>query len=140
MRLSQLRTRKDLRGRELLRYLEGGEGELLRDFPNTAGDVPAGGVTPLLRVLQQVAQRAGKTPGQVALNWIICKGAIPIPGASSAMQVRENAGALGWRLSDEDVALLDAAADALPFEFRGSGFQTADSKFVGYGFERWKLD
>eukprot|EP00908_Phaeocystis_cordata_P018009 Transcript_29384.p1 GENE.Transcript_29384~~Transcript_29384.p1 ORF type:complete len:432 (-),score=178.39 Transcript_29384:286-1533(-) len=137
---SQLRTRKDLRGRELLRYLEGGEGELLRDFPNTAGDVPAGGVTPLLRVLQQVAQRAGKTPGQVALNWIICKGAIPIPGASSAMQVRENAGALGWRLSDEEVALLDAAADELPFEFRGSGFQTADSKFVGYGFERWKLD
>ena len=54
--------------------------------------------------------------------------------------VRENAGALGWRLSDEEVALLDAAADELPFEFRGSGFQTADSKFVGYGFERWKLD
>merc|ERR1719171_2262127 len=137
---SQLRTRKDLRGRELLRYLEGGEGSLLRDFPNTAGSVPEGGVRPLLLVLQAVAQRLGKTPGQVALNWIICKGAVPIPGASSAMQVRENAGALGWRLAADDVALLDAAADELEFEFRGSGFQTADSKFVGYGFERWRLD
>ena len=81
----------------------------------------------------------GKTPAQVSLNWIICKGAIPIPGASSVMQVRDNAGALGWRLSDDDVALLDAAADVLEFEFRGAGFQTADSKFVGYGFEKWTL-
>ena len=119
---------------------EVGEGSLLRDFPNTAGDVPKGGVRPLLLALHAVAARVGKTPGQVALNWIMCKGAIPLPGASSAQQVRENAGALGWRLSDEDVAVLDAAADSLPFEFRGSGFQTADSKFVGYGFERWKLD
>ena len=56
------------------------------------------------------------------------------------LHLRDNAGALGWRLSHEDVALLDAAADALEFEFRGSGFQTADSKFVGYGFEKWRLD
>eukprot|EP00320_Phaeocystis_rex_P009201 CAMPEP_0119070850 /NCGR_PEP_ID=MMETSP1178-20130426/43662_1 /TAXON_ID=33656 /ORGANISM="unid sp, Strain CCMP2000" /LENGTH=417 /DNA_ID=CAMNT_0007052725 /DNA_START=29 /DNA_END=1282 /DNA_ORIENTATION=+ len=137
---SHLRAKEGLRARELLRYLEGGEGNLLRDFPNTAGSVPEGGVRPLLRTLHAVAQRVGKTPGQVSLNWIICKGAVPLPGASSALQVRENAGALGWRLSDDDVAELDAAADALPFEFRGSGFQTADSKFVGYGFERWKLD
>ena len=37
-------------------------------------------------------------------------------------------------------APLDAAADALDFDFRGAGFQTTDSKFVGYGFERWRLD
>jgi hypothetical protein len=64
----------------------------------------------------------------------------PIAGAKSVLQLRENAGALGWRLSASDVALLDAAAAALPFNFRGTGFQTADSKFVGYGFERWRLD
>ena len=50
-----------------------------------------------------------RTSAQVALNWTICKGAIPIPGAKNGAQVIENAGALGWRLSDEDVALLDAA-------------------------------
>ena len=134
---ASLAGKKDVRSRELLRYLQGGTGG---GFPNTAGDIPAGGIRPLLVVLQEVAARVGKTPAQVSLNWIISKGAIPIPGASSVLQVQENAGALGWRLSHEDVALLDAAADSLPFEFRGCGFQTASSKFVGYGFEEWRLD
>ena len=134
---ASLRGKTDVRSRELLRYLEGGEGS---GFPNTAGDIPQGGIRTLLMALQEVAARVGKTPAQVSLNWIICKGAIPIAGAKSMLQVRDNAGALGWRLSDEDVAVLDAAADALEFEFRGSGFQTADSKFVGYGFEKWRLD
>jgi pyridoxine 4-dehydrogenase len=132
-----LREKTDLRSVELLRYLEGGTGS---GFPNTAGDIPAGGMRSLLVVVQEVAARYRKTPAQVALNWIICKGAIPIPGAKSAEQVRDNSGALGWRLAPEDVAVLDAAADALEFEFRGSGFQTADSKFVGYGFEKWRLN
>jgi len=136
---SNLALKDDLRSRELRRYLEGGVPAAL-EFPATAGVVPEGGIRPLLVVLQEVAARVGKTPAQVSLNWIICKGAIPVPGASSKLHVSENAGALGWRLSEEDVALLDAAADSLPFEFRGSGFQTADSKFVGYGFEKWRLD
>jgi len=129
----------DTRSKELLRYLEGGR-PLGFEFPGTAGTIPDGGVGPLLETLQEVAARVGKTAAQVSLNWIICKGAIPIPGASSIQQVEDNAGALGWRLDPKDVALLDAAADSLEWEFRGSGFQTADSKFVGYGFEKWKLD
>jgi pyridoxine 4-dehydrogenase len=132
----RLSGKSDTRSRELLRYLVGGTGS---GFPNTAGDIPEGGVTPLLVALTEVAARINRTPAQIALNWIICKGAIPIAGATSVQQMRENAGALGWRLSEEDVAILDAAADALDFEFRGTGFQTADSKFVGYGFERWEL-
>jgi pyridoxine 4-dehydrogenase len=133
----RLQGKNDTRSRELLRYLVGGEGG---GFPNTAGDIPEGGVTPLVNTLTEVAARIDRSPAQVALNWVICKGAIPIAGAKSVQQMRENVGALGWRLSEEDVAILDAAADALDFEFRGSGFQTADSKFVGYGFERWTLD
>ncbi|KAL1518901.1 hypothetical protein AB1Y20_003174 [Prymnesium parvum] len=131
------RNPNDTRSRELLRYLVGGKGG---GFPNTAGDIPDGGIQPLLFVLHEIASRIGKTPAQVALNYIICKGVIPLPGASTVSQVKDNRGALGWRLSHEDVALLDAAADSLPFEFRGCGFQTADSKFVGYGFETWRLD
>jgi len=46
----------------------------------------------------------------VALNWLICKGAVPIPGAKNARQAQENAGALGWRLTDEEVAALDKAS------------------------------
>jgi pyridoxine 4-dehydrogenase len=129
----------DTRSKELLRYLEGGR-PLGFEFPGTAGTIPEGGVGPLLEVLQEVAARIGKTPAQVSLNWIICKGAIPLPGATSIQHIQDNVGALGWRLDPEDVAKLDAAADSLDWEFRGSGFQTADSKFVGYGFETWKLD
>eukprot|EP00961_Rhodomonas_salina_P100806 1356522-Rhodomonas_salina.1 len=46
-----------------------------------------------------------KTGRQVALNWVMCKGAIPIPGARSEKQALDNAGAMGWRMSDEEVRL-----------------------------------
>ena len=42
-------------------------------------------------------------PAQVAINWTLCKGAIPIPGAKNARQARESAGALGWRLTEDEV-------------------------------------
>lgn len=56
------------------------------------------------------AANGDKTPSQVALNWIIAKGAVPIPGAKNRAQATENAGALGWLLSADDVAALDAVA------------------------------
>jgi diketogulonate reductase-like aldo/keto reductase len=58
-------------------------------------------------------EQGGKTNAQVALNWIISKGALPIPGAKTAAQAQENAGAIGWSLTREQVARLDAASDAL---------------------------
>jgi diketogulonate reductase-like aldo/keto reductase len=53
----------------------------------------------------------GKTPSQVALNWLICKGTLPIPGAKSAKQIEQNAGAIGWRLTLEEIKALDGASD-----------------------------
>ena len=52
----------------------------------------------------------GRTPSQVALRWIIEKGAVPIPGAKNADQARQNAGALGWELPPDDIAALDRVA------------------------------
>ena len=46
----------------------------------------------------------------MALNWVICKGAIPIPGAKNEPQAVQNAGALGWRLSADEVARLDRSS------------------------------
>jgi hypothetical protein len=43
---------------------------------------------------------------QVAVNWVLCKGALPIPGAKNARQIEEISGALGWRLTDAQVGLL----------------------------------
>ena len=67
---------------------------------------------PLLERMRAIgAAHGGKTPAQVALNWVIAKGALPIPGAKNARQADENAGAIGWALTGEEVAALDAAAD-----------------------------
>ncbi len=61
--------------------------------------------------LQRIGEaHAGRTPSQVALAWLIAKGAVPIPGAKNRSQAEQNAGALGWRMSDEEVAQLDAAS------------------------------
>jgi aryl-alcohol dehydrogenase-like predicted oxidoreductase len=71
-------------------------------------DYPMSEVDPVVGELSRVGTRyGGKTPAQVALNWVICKGAIPIPGAKNRRQAEENAGAAGWRLSAEDVQALD---------------------------------
>ncbi|KXK12809.1 MAG: putative oxidoreductase [Chloroflexi bacterium OLB14] len=66
---------------------------------------------PIIKVLQQIAQNHGKTIPQVALNWVICKGALPIPGAKNAKQAEENAGGAGWRMSDDEVNQLDEVTD-----------------------------
>jgi aryl-alcohol dehydrogenase-like predicted oxidoreductase len=67
---------------------------------------------PLTALLRELGQTHGdKTPGQVALNWAISKGALPIPGAKNARQAQENVGALGWRLTPDEMAALDAASD-----------------------------
>jgi aryl-alcohol dehydrogenase-like predicted oxidoreductase len=52
----------------------------------------------------------GKLPSQVALNWVMAKGVVPIPGAKNRRQAEENAGALGWDIDEEDLARLDQAA------------------------------
>ena len=66
---------------------------------------------PVLQTLREIAQNHGRTVSQVALNWIICKGAMPIPGAKNAKQAEENAGGAGWRMTDDEVAKLDEATD-----------------------------
>lgn len=96
--------------------------------------------TGLLLALETIASERGKTVPQVALNWILCKGAIPIAGARTAAQAIENAGALGWRLSIDEIERLEQAADKVDVEFSGAGFKRSNSKFVGYGFETWSLE
>jgi aryl-alcohol dehydrogenase-like predicted oxidoreductase len=66
---------------------------------------------PLIGLMREIGEgHGGKTIGQVALNWTIAKGALPIPGAKNARQAEENIGALGWSLSRNEIAGLDAAA------------------------------
>jgi aryl-alcohol dehydrogenase-like predicted oxidoreductase len=70
-------------------------------------------LAPVLHLLQELGNKYGRTPAQVALNWLIAQGGvIPIPGAKNAKQAEQNAGALGWTLSDEDVMQLNKVSDS----------------------------
>jgi pyridoxine 4-dehydrogenase len=75
-------------------------GDLLKKLP------------PVIKLLQEIGQNHnGKTASQVSLNWLICKGTLPIPGAKNIKQAEENAGGAGWRLTEEEVARLDEATE-----------------------------
>ena len=70
------------------------------------------GIKPITNLMKEIgASHGDKTPGQVAINWCICKGTLPIPGAKNLKQVQQNNGAIGWRLSEEELAELDKASD-----------------------------
>lgn len=57
----------------------------------------------VLKTLDTIAQAHDKTPAQVALNWLICLGdVVPIPGAKNADQAAQNAGALGWAMTQTE--------------------------------------
>lgn len=84
------------------------------------------GYTPLLAELRRVAAARGKTVPQVSINYCLSKGHIPIPGSRNAAMAEANSGAMGWRLSEEELAALEAASDAVGFEFSSGGFSLDD--------------
>jgi aryl-alcohol dehydrogenase-like predicted oxidoreductase len=102
----------------LLAYSPIGQGRLTGKY--SAANPPPDGrnfsafpmkeIDPIVAELRRIGEPRGKTPSQVALNWLICKGAIPIPGAKNRAQAEQNAGALGWSLSDDEVRSLDRLA------------------------------
>jgi aryl-alcohol dehydrogenase-like predicted oxidoreductase len=107
----------------------------LRDLQRYAnGDgitVPEGGIRPLLIKMSEIAEKRDKTLAQVALNYIISKEIIPIPGCRSAEQLEDNLGSMGWRLSPNEIEMLEFEADRLP-NFDGAGFKrTHVSNFGG---------
>jgi len=73
----------------------------------------------LVKLLKAVGEKYGKTPTQVALNWLIASSpvVVPIPGAKSPEQVEEIAGAAGWRLRLEDWRLIDEASRAVSISY-----------------------
>ena len=71
-------------------------------------------IQPLIQLMTEIGTGHGdKTPGQVAINWVICKGGLPIPGAKTALQAAENVGARGWRLTDDEIKVLEQASDKI---------------------------
>ena len=63
--------------------------------------------TELLMKLREMARNHASTPAQIALAWIIAKGAVPIPGARKVSHVLSNAKAAEITLSSDEVSVLD---------------------------------
>jgi aryl-alcohol dehydrogenase-like predicted oxidoreductase len=62
--------------------------------------------------LDAIAKETGKSVPQIALNWLLQRPTVAnvIIGARSEEQLRQNLGAIGWNLTPEQVAKLDAAS------------------------------
>ncbi|KAG0602101.1 hypothetical protein M758_11G160500 [Ceratodon purpureus] len=100
-------------GVTLIAYSPLGQGVLSGKY--SASNLPAGPrgrtynaefltkAAPLLSKMREIGNQYGKSPTQVALNWLLLQGnVVPIPGAKSASQAQEFAGALGWSLSEDE--------------------------------------
>lgn len=70
----------------------------------------------IVDILEETANELGKTPAQVAINWVLQRPTVSsvIIGARNEEQLRQNLGAIGWQLTDEQIAKLDAASEARP--------------------------
>ncbi|KAG6554254.1 hypothetical protein Mapa_004170 [Marchantia paleacea] len=121
-------------GIKLIAYSPLGLGMLTGKY--SACNVPSGprgalfkqilpGLENLQSVMESIAKRRNKSVSQVAINWCICKGAIPIPGVKSLSQAKDNLGALNWRLSAQEVASLEEAAATAPRGMIQNIFQTS---------------
>ena len=62
--------------------------------------------------VREMAEAKDATPAQLALTWVLARGAdiVPIPGTTRADRVEENIGALEIELTDEDLDTLDEIA------------------------------
>jgi aryl-alcohol dehydrogenase-like predicted oxidoreductase len=83
-----------------------------------AGDppVPEEYLYRVVDALDEVARETGKTVPQIAINWLLQRPTVAsvIIGARTEEQLRQNLGAVDWRLSAEQIAKLDEASATTP--------------------------
>jgi diketogulonate reductase-like aldo/keto reductase len=78
--------------------------------PVARGNIPGGDRGEQWDTLDRIARKYGKTRTQVALNWLLRKEpVVAIPKAGRPEHVKENAGSVGWALTNEDQDVLNKA-------------------------------
>jgi aryl-alcohol dehydrogenase-like predicted oxidoreductase len=72
----------------------------------------------LVSTVEELAQKKGCTPAQLALAWLLSRGpdVVPIPGSTRAERVEENAGAVRVQFTPDELALLDSIAPTVAGE------------------------
>lgn len=106
-------------------------GKIRRGQPLPEGRIQSGGATggpevddehlyTVVDALDVIAQETGKSVAQVALNWLLQRPTVAnvVIGARNEEQLRQNLNAVGWNLTTEQVAKLDAASQRpLPYPY-----------------------
>lgn len=88
------------------------EGSRLHDTASFGPPVEEEHLYKVVDALEEIAGETGKTVPQIALNWLLRRPTVSsvIIGARNEEQLRQNLGAVGWELTGEQVARLDAAS------------------------------
>lgn len=74
----------------------------------------------IVDALEEISKARGKTPAQIALNWLLRRPGIAsiILGARTEQQLQENLGAVGWALTESEVRKLEQASEvAEPYPY-----------------------
>lgn len=98
-------------------------GKIRRGHPSETGRIQEGGAVggptvtdehlyAVVDVLDGIAKETGKSVSQIALNWLLQRPTVCniVIGARNEEQLRQNLGAVGWQLSKEQMAQLDAVS------------------------------
>nr|WP_298684931.1 aldo/keto reductase [uncultured Dongia sp.] len=102
-------------------------GKIRRGAKDQSGRIASGGaeggppvddafVYDVVDVLDAIAKETGKTVAQIALNWLLQRPTVCniVMGARNEEQLKQNLGAIGWKLSAEQIAKLDAVTEKTP--------------------------
>jgi aryl-alcohol dehydrogenase-like predicted oxidoreductase len=91
-------------------------GSRLHDTEQFAPPVADEHLYRVVDALDAIAEETGKTVPQIALNWLTQRPTVSsvIIGARNEDQLRQNLGAIGWSLTTDQIATLDAASKVLP--------------------------
>lgn len=92
------------------------ENSRLHDTADFAPPVDEERLYRVIDAMDEVAEETGKTIPQIALNWLLQRPTVStvLIGARNEEQLRQNLGAVGWNLSPEQIAKLDAASAVTP--------------------------
>jgi aryl-alcohol dehydrogenase-like predicted oxidoreductase len=102
-------------------------GKIRRNQAPQKGRIQAGGTAggpevadeylyDVVDVIDEIAKETNKTVSQIALNWLLQRPTVCniVIGARDEAQLRQNLGAIGWNLTPEQVARLDAVSRKTP--------------------------
>lgn len=102
-------------------------GKIRRGQKATEGRIQSGGsvggpevneefLFSVVDVLDVIAKETGKTVSQVSLNWLLQRPTVSniVVGARTEEQLKQNLGAIGWKLTADQIERLDAATKKAP--------------------------